>query len=228
MPEDKNSTMAGTPNDVKPTPAKEIAPNIHSPDAVSDLKSLHEAERSRKMYRKSSVWKDKQMWKDPLQRWTLLPEGLRKWKDLEPRRHIRPHMTMHVKGGWQIQLEDGGVGAELETETDWVAEIEDRPGKKEVLLTEILKPGKPQKARGKGTGSRGHSYWAGLIVVCDAAGDFEVIPATQSVITLDDYTIPEPEVNEPWEYLDYDSDYSGAGRATQHNLSYAEAVAHAS
>ena len=148
------------------------------------------------------------------------------WKtSKEPLRYVRPHMTMHVRGGWQVQLEDDG--AAVPEETDWVAEVENKPPATEVALADILKPGKPAKTRHKGRCFSG-SWWLPHLTLIDAAGDFEVVHGARSVIVLDDYTVPEPEVNEPWECLDFDEDEDEAGRTEHRSLSYAEVAAHQS
>lgn len=52
--------------------------------------------------------------------------------------------------------------------------------------------------------------------------DFEVIPAVRSVIVLDEFIVPEPEVEEPWEYVSVDGEAD-----TVVPPSYAQVVANA-
>lgn len=112
-------------------------------------------------------------------------------------------MTPAVKGRWHVNLDEAERETLEEGETDWVMEIPcaERP-REEVALADLAKPGRRRKQGKK-------------------SGDFEVVPGSRSVIVLDDYELPEPSVNEPWEYLDLDDE----DRGTSHKPSYAEVVA---
>lgn len=121
--------------------ATEPNQHVHSPDALVELKSARGFEHARKMTRKASALAEKKALKDPLVYWDLLLH-----KDYRDTRSVRPHMTMHVRGGWQLQLDDDGRSA-LEEETDWVAEVDDAPAAREVPLVDLLKPAKRRKTR---------------------------------------------------------------------------------
>jgi len=49
-------------------------------------------------------------------------------------------------------------------------------------------------------------------------GDFEVIPLPRQVIVLDEFTVHDMDVDEPWEYVD------GGNREMVDSPSYAEIV----
>lgn len=51
-----------------------------------------------------------------------------------------------------------------------------------------------------------------------------MVPSSRPVVALDDSVLPEPEPNEPWEYLDFDDVVSSDG-AYEREESYAEATA---
>ena len=118
-------------------------PEAHSAEALSELKLARDVTRHRKMTRKGSEWRVKDAMKDPEVHWAWVFRP-----HVQEVRNIRPHMTMHVKGGWQLKLEDNGVGEE--EQTGWVAEVEEKPEVKEVALSELLKTAKRQKTRRKG------------------------------------------------------------------------------
>ncbi|KIP02173.1 hypothetical protein PHLGIDRAFT_306754 [Phlebiopsis gigantea 11061_1 CR5-6] len=99
--------------------AELAAPEVHSAEALSDLKLKRDAKRHRKMTRKGSEWRTKDAMKDPEVHWHWVFRSHQ-----EEVRNIRPHMTMHVKGGWQLKLEDGGAGEE--EQTGWVAAFEEK------------------------------------------------------------------------------------------------------
>ena len=122
---------------------EDISEGVANAEKVVDLKNRRDFEYTRKMIRKSSEWKAKHGLKEPMpfSRW------YKNWCDADVR-NVRSHMTMHVRGGWQVRLEDDGV-AEVE-ETDWVAEVEEKPARKEVALIDIARPAKPRRRHQRG------------------------------------------------------------------------------
>ena len=114
------------------TPAEEFAA----------MKDQGGAAHARKMVRRGAAWKVKHGLREPV----VLLNTKREWD--HQGRHVRPHMTMHVRGGWQLRLDDDG--RPVPEETDWVADAESAPVRKEVALVDIAKPAKPRKHRKKG------------------------------------------------------------------------------
>lgn len=190
-----STTTAATPT----TPAPQPAFPTYA-DEPTFLKSLRDFEVDRKVTRKATLWEVKKAQKSRTQVLfcTRNPSA--------GKAPSRLNMTMRVKGGWDVQLEDAGVADALAGETDWIAEVEHRPAVREVSLEDLLRPGKPRKAR--------------------KDGDFELVPGMPSVIALDDAPSPEPEVEEPWEELDFDElDDRDGTRPSSRILSYAEIAA---
>lgn len=124
-----------------------IPPEVHSTEALMDLKELRDVGRHRKIALKGNHWQHKASMKDPMVFWDCAL-----WEGRRDRggefRYIRPHMTMHVKGGWQVRIDDNGHY--LEDETDWIAEVERKPLRTEVAMTDLLKSAKQRKTRKKG------------------------------------------------------------------------------
>jgi hypothetical protein len=71
------------------------------------------------------------------------------------------------------------------------------PKPSEVKLTDLVTPQKPRKTKG---------------------GDFEVIPAPRAVIVLDDFSVNDMDVDEPWEHV------SGGEYEKRTSFSYAQIV----
>lgn len=136
-----STTAAATPT----TPAPQPAFPTYA-DEPTFLKSLRDFEVDRKVTRKATLWEVKKAQKGRTQVLfcTRNPSA--------GKAPSRLNMTMRVKGGWDVQLEDAGVADALAGETDWIAEVEHRPAVREVSLEDLLRPGKPRKAR-KGTRS---------------------------------------------------------------------------
>ncbi|KAF7796190.1 hypothetical protein EIP86_007364 [Pleurotus ostreatoroseus] len=83
---------------------------------------------------------------------------------------------------------------------------EDRPMAIEVSLVELLKPAKTRKTK---------AY--------QQACGFEVVPNVRSVLALDEVVTSEPEIDEPWECIDWDED-DPDGNNVADELSYAKVL----
>ena len=205
------------------TPNTPTTPSAHSTEALCDLKSRRAHEHRRKMTLKGGEWKTKQHARMPWEyqlSWNA--KDNRHWDAYAYTRPRRPHMTPAVKGRWHVNVDEGGKEAPEEGEMDWVTES---PGaerqREEVALADIAKPGRRRRQGKKCKSCRSAHLLMPTITPLFAAGDFEVVPGSRSVIVLDDYELPEPSVNEPWECLDLDDE----DRETSQKPSYAEVVA---
>ena len=131
----------------EPPPPPSVAPEPYSAEAFLELKHLRSATRDRKMVRKGSGWRTKQAMKDPMVFWDYVFHDER---HAEEARVVRPGMTMRVRGGWEVKLDDNGAAVEEEEEVDWVAEVQRRPVEREVSMSELLTSAKRGRSRKKG------------------------------------------------------------------------------
>lgn len=168
-------------------------------DAILALKATREFEYNKKLTLKSARKKRKGM-----------------------SSHNETYIRAAPKGGCKIRL-DGGDDEEV-IETDWVAAVDSRPDSSEVLLANLLKPGKARRQPQRGMFSPCHTAQRKVLIGSRTAGDFEVIPNMRSVIILEEHSASEPEVEEPWEELDFEDDDQGVA-ISHHALSYAEVAA---
>jgi len=91
----------------------------------------------------------------------------------------------------------------------------------EKVQLEVKRPVTPIKLMSKEDSLRGVVTLADMVVPGkrkDQEGDFEVIPLPRQVIVLDEFTIPDIDVDEPWEHV------RGDHKEKADSLSYAEIV----
>lgn len=143
-----------TTNEPSTDATEPAQPVVHSAETLTDLKSRRTCERDRKLARKRLIRNAKLNAQAPWAYSLARPAQDPLRDEYGNIRSARQHMTMHVKGGWHVQLDDDAAApAESpgEDERNALGEGGDRTMRIEVPLAEVLKPGKPRRRAGSGT-----------------------------------------------------------------------------
>lgn len=201
MPRRRSNTTTDKPKDADAPEVQSLAP-VDTPSPTV-LKAVREYEHTRKFSRKTAEHRERLAHKghSPLTRVSAtcpycLPS--------KHNRHIGPKM-MFAKG-LRLKIDDEAWDGTPDVTEDWVADVESRTEAVEVPLAELLKTGKARKTRQK-------------------AGDFEFVPNVRSVIILEESAVSAPDVDEPWEHVDWDEDDPDGSHTDVQALSYAEILA---
>ena len=211
------------PEDMEKQPTVLIFPDLSSPTYVKDVREFEHGQRFAKKNVEHKMWKAHRkhdFWSEGFHPACALcrstpPPRERAWL------HGRPNTMRHVKGAY-VRVDDDDDVLDV-PEVDWVADVGDKPASIEVSLAELMKPAKKRRSRQKGMsrlplGRRK----TGAHTSDPKADDFELVPSVRSVIALEDSSASEPEVDDPWECVDWEKDDLDGGRAHAPAPTFAE------